>query len=1235
LTFLNCTSNKLVSLNLKNGKNTQLKGFSFSLNPNLTCIAVDDVAYSNANWADEKNYFAFYSPFDCSTITAIPDAKFEEKLITLGIDTDGKNGIVLNNSIAGITNLDVSNSGITDLTGIQSFIALTSLNCSGNLIHILDISKNTAFLALNCANNPTLKCIQVADFKSTTNWTITKDPIAVFNLDCTVYTLIPDSKFEEKLIFLGIDTDGKNGKVATARIESLPSLNVSSSSITNLTGIEDFKSLTHLQCGSNQLTSLNVSKNVNLTGLYFDSNKITSIDLSHNTLLETLNCFSNSLTTLDVSKNVALTDLYCGTNQLTSLNLSNNTLLKVLDCDSNSLLNLAVNKNTDLIQLYCSNNQLTSLDLSYNSFLLILNCDSNQLTSLDISKNLDLISITCGSNQLTALDIAKNEALTQLYCYDNKIINLNLLRNIELKELMCGSNELTAIDITNNLNLEVFDCQFNKITNLDISKNPLIVSIGCDNNQLTYLNLKNGANTNLDLTYINFVNNPNLKCIQVDNVTYSNTNWANSKDITAYYSTDCQTTGLYTLIPDANFENKLIALGIDSGTNDGKILTSKINTITSLDVSYSSITDLEGIQGFIALTSLKCNNNYALTSLDVSKNTALTLLDCSNNYLVTSLDVSKNTELTSLICYANKLNNLDVTNNTKLTELQCSSNKLTSLNVSKNTALTKLICGYNYELNNLDVLKNTALLKLDCTSTKLTSLDVSKNVKLIELWTGDNQITSLNVNNNIALTSLICNTNLLTTLDVSKNTALTRLLLYKNKLTTINIASNTALETMDCSSNQLASLDVSKNLKMHYLYCDINQLTTLDVSKNPVLGLLDCSNNLLTSLDVSLNTELSKLECASNRLDNLNLKNGNNTLFDRFVSPDPNIIIYNVDFRNNPNLSCIQVDDANYSNVKWSTQKDASANFNTNCNSYTLIPDPNFEDLLIALKIDTDGKNGKTFTSNVVNITSLDLSNAGITNLKGIENFTALEKFICKGNSISTINLSTNLALKYLDCSNNPLASLDIRKNKLLLELYCDGTISITKRSIMNMNQLTILDLSNNTLLTNLSCANNQLVNLDLSKNINLKTINCSNNNLITLDLNNNNNTLLTTLNFKNNSKLSCIKVDNTTYSIDNWSAAKDATASYSSTCNTLGIEETTFDKIIMYPNPTKGELQISNIVLEKVTIYDNLGKVVKTTKFPSGSNENKLDLSEFPKSTYYIVIESEDKHTTKKIIVK
>ena len=57
------------------------------------------------------------------------------------------------------------------------------------------------------------------------------------------YTLIPDKNFETKLIQLGIDNDGLNGKVLTQDISKIKKLKVDKASIENLQGIEGFKSL--------------------------------------------------------------------------------------------------------------------------------------------------------------------------------------------------------------------------------------------------------------------------------------------------------------------------------------------------------------------------------------------------------------------------------------------------------------------------------------------------------------------------------------------------------------------------------------------------------------------------------------------------------------------------------------------------------------------------------------------------------------------------------------------------------------------------------------------------------------------------------------------------------------------------------------------------------------------------------------------------------------------------------
>ena len=64
--------------------------------------------------------------------TYVPDDKFEQALINLGLDIGPLNDSIYTNSIKDLIILRVSNQYITDLTGIEDFVALEKLYCEGN-----------------------------------------------------------------------------------------------------------------------------------------------------------------------------------------------------------------------------------------------------------------------------------------------------------------------------------------------------------------------------------------------------------------------------------------------------------------------------------------------------------------------------------------------------------------------------------------------------------------------------------------------------------------------------------------------------------------------------------------------------------------------------------------------------------------------------------------------------------------------------------------------------------------------------------------------------------------------------------------------------------------------------------------------------------------------------------------------------------------------------------------------
>ena len=271
---------------------------------------------------------------------------------------------------------------------------------------------------------------------------------------------IPDANFKMALIQQGVDKN-KDGQIQNIEAELVDTLLLGSKSIASLIGIEAFINLKVLNCYSNQLTTLDISKNVALKVFHCFSNQLTTLDISKNSALKKLSCGSNKLATLDLSKNTALIELDCNFNHLVTLNVSKNTALTGFTCYENSLTTLDVSSNTALTLLDCHANLITILDVSKNTALKGLYCYSNQLTTLDVSKNIVLTTLSCASNLLTTLDISKNTALIGFNCYKNSFTTLDVSKNTALENFNCFSNLLTTLDVSKNTALSDFSCKFN------------------------------------------------------------------------------------------------------------------------------------------------------------------------------------------------------------------------------------------------------------------------------------------------------------------------------------------------------------------------------------------------------------------------------------------------------------------------------------------------------------------------------------------------------------------------------------------------------------------------------------------------------------------------------------------------------------------------------------------------------------------------------------------------------
>lgn len=181
--------------------------------------------------------------------------------------------------------------------------------------------------------------------------------------------------------------------------------------ISNLKGIEFFTNIWLLECYYNNLTTIDLSHNKNLSYINCHHNQLKELDVSGLPLLKTFYCGHNALPSIDVSKNEKLEDFDCQDNHLDTLNVSQNKELVKLSCGDNNLTELDVSENKKLKELWFYRDNLSNLDLGNQTELEVLSCVGNPLSVLNVSANTKLKKLFVSNTNLTSLDAKNHTAL--------------------------------------------------------------------------------------------------------------------------------------------------------------------------------------------------------------------------------------------------------------------------------------------------------------------------------------------------------------------------------------------------------------------------------------------------------------------------------------------------------------------------------------------------------------------------------------------------------------------------------------------------------------------------------------------------------------------------------------------------------------------------------------------------------------------------------------------------------
>lgn len=320
----------------------------------------------------------------------------------------------------------------------------------------------TALIAALSAGTPTLRIMAEA---------AVTDGLVPVKITASTF---PDHNFRA-YVSSAFDKD-RNGTIDADELLVARNIWCNGMNIKSLQGIEYLTELRGLYCMDNQISTMDLSKNQQITGVWCSGNLFTSLDFSTNPTLEWVYCFDCNLTSLNVSENPKMSYIECNTNPLGKLDVSHNPVLEHLMCGDCGLTELDLSHNPNLQHLDAFRNKFKTLDVTCCPKMKRLDVwDNPDLGSIDVSKCPGLQYYNCSNNNATSVDVSHNPELNKFICSYNKLTEVDVSHNPKLAYFDCMQNELKGLDLSHNPNLRFLQAFINDFTELDIGYNPFLI----------------------------------------------------------------------------------------------------------------------------------------------------------------------------------------------------------------------------------------------------------------------------------------------------------------------------------------------------------------------------------------------------------------------------------------------------------------------------------------------------------------------------------------------------------------------------------------------------------------------------------------------------------------------------------------------------------------------------------------------------------------------------------------
>lgn len=411
--------------------------------------------------------------------------------------------------------------------------------------------------------------------------------------------------------------------------------------VSDFSPAENLNQLAYLNADNNQITSVNLSKLVNLQHLHLSKNKLSSVSSLNTTLLESLDLSHNnlddtSLNTENIKANTQLENLNISHNQISDISfLENASHLKQLFADNNHITDISkLAKLTNLEWLYLNNNKVTHIEsLKDLTNLNRLRIENNEIADITGLENLSsLTELHIAGNKIKDLSVL--DKLSGLYdtTTDNQRIEETFAikkeyedfykKAIGLKPKTEAFNQhiLTKADMLKIINFEKYSG--------DITADLIAPLKYADNLETFVVALSDGNRLVTDLSFI--ANKPKLK--QFAYINNSNPNEKIDLTLGKFVSHNLEDFRVsHTNLSNLDFlaDNNLKTLVVNESNLSSLADILHMTNLERLEVSHNHLTTLEDLSHLTHLNTLylKGNNITDISKLEGNQNLRALIID--------------------------------------------------------------------------------------------------------------------------------------------------------------------------------------------------------------------------------------------------------------------------------------------------------------------------------------------------------------------------------------------------------------------------------------------------------------------------------------------------------------------------------------------------------------------------------------------------------------------------------